>query len=99
MNRAIQFETPQAIWWIAILGGMGLTALLAFERSAFQWWSEWITTALSQSVFQWIFGLAILAHVGEALYALKLASTDKWRWTLQTFLLGYPSLSLLVKKQ
>lgn len=47
--------------------------------------------------------LAWLAHIGETLYAnslcsdLKLSSTSTTRWLAQTFLLGYPSLRLLIK--
>uniref|UniRef100_A0A087XGG7 Transmembrane protein 254 n=3 Tax=Poecilia TaxID=8080 RepID=A0A087XGG7_POEFO len=47
---------------------------------------------------------AVVVHVLEALYALKLCSdkginhpNTRWRWFVQTFLFGYASLGLLIK--
>lgn len=96
------FRSPHWFWWSIIPLGMTLTAWIAFCTLGYALWQTWITTALPQSLFQWIFWLALLTHVGEALYALQLArrisSAHVFRWTLQTFWLGYPSLSLLKKR-
>jgi hypothetical protein len=93
------FRIPHWGWWVAIIGGMGLTAWIGFSATGFGFWQDWITAALPQAIFQWIFWLAMLAHVGEGGYAFWLArrqnSPHALRWGLQTFMLGYPSLSLL----
>lgn len=99
MNR--NFRSPHWGWWISILSGMGLTAWIAFGTSGFALWSQWITRALPQTLFQWIFWLALLTHIVEGFYAWTLArrhfAAQSLRWGLQTFLLGYPSLSLLLE--
>jgi hypothetical protein len=47
---------------------------------------------------------AWIAHVGEAAYAysicrkLHLTNADTLKWTVQTFVLGFPSLGLLKAK-
>ena len=93
------FHVPHWGWWTSILIGLGLTAWIGFSSSGFALWQEWITTAIPQSVFQWTFWLAMLAHVGEGLYAVHLARKANrphvLLWGLQTFVLGYPSLTLL----
>lgn len=97
MDRSMRI--PHWGWWVAIIGGMGLTAWIGFSSSGFALWQQWVTTSMPQALFQWIFWLALLAHVGEAAYAIQLARSQKRRdlllWGLQTFILGYPSLRLL----
>eukprot|EP00871_Galdieria_phlegrea_P002381 jgi/Galph1/3143/GphlegSOOS_G1802.1 len=48
--------------------------------------------------------LAWLAHLLEALYAFRVClalggGNNSWKWTLQTFLVGFPSLSLLLAEK
>lgn len=93
------FRMAHGGWWVLIMGGMSLTAWIGFSTEGFALWQDWISTALPQTVFQWIFWLALLAHVGEGSYAVWLARSKNSRhpllWGLQTFMLGYPSLRLL----
>lgn len=90
---------PHPVWWIAIIGGMSLTAWIAFNATGYQLWSEAVTAYWPQGVFQWIFWLASAVHVLEAMYAYRLAQQSgigrAGTWTLQTLLLGYASLHLL----
>lgn len=49
-----------------------------------------------------VFFLAVAAHIGEGIYAWKLAKkvdpANSRGWFLQTFALGFPSLRLLLKR-
>lgn len=94
-------ERPHLAWWISILAGLGLCGLIGFHRASFEWWSEHVTTALSQSLIQGLFIGGVLLHVGEASYAARLASRlglDVPGWTFQTLVLGFPSLRLLLAR-
>lgn len=92
-------QRPHPGWWIAIVGGMSLTAWIAFSATGYQLWCEWATASLPQGVFQWIFWLASAVHLLEAAYAYHLAQRSGLRsagaWSLQTLVLGYASLHLL----
>jgi hypothetical protein len=73
----------------SVLQGINYYILIAFQ---------------SQFVLQVIFYLAVAAHVFEAFIALVLSLEMGCRstymyWTLQTLLLGYPSLRLLLIKR
>lgn len=98
-------ERPHLGWWISILFGMGLTSVLACSDRAYAVWAEHLGDWLPRSTIQKIFVVAWALHVGEALYARKLATElgygDEARrgWTVQTFLLGYPSLSKLIRRR
>ena len=96
----LQMERPKAIWWLLIVPPMTLLAVLSVSAQSVVWWREWSHLPLSQVVYQWIFVLSTVTHVAEASYAWRLASRGpqaplRFAWTLQTFLLGYPSLRLL----
>jgi Na+-translocating ferredoxin:NAD+ oxidoreductase RnfD subunit len=98
--RGDRVERPHVGWWVAILGGLGLTAVLAFHAGAYALWYRYVTTRLPRSVLATIFVCAYLVHLGEALYARALARRAGFHasargWMLQTFLLGFPSLRLL----
>jgi Ca2+/H+ antiporter len=58
---------------------------------------------LPQPLLLGVLVAALVAHVGEALHAAKLAqalgSTAVAGWALQTLLLGYPSLRLLLRRR
>ncbi len=101
--KADAVERPGAPWWIAILSGMGLLAVLALHAGAYAWWSEHVTKALSRPLLQWILAAAVLVHVGEGLQARRIAlrgglraSANGWFW--QTLLLGFPSMILLRRR-
>lgn len=103
MDGQATLERP-ALWcWAAVLGGMGMLGVLAFSAAAYAAWAEHVTGALSQGLLQWIFGVAVALHVGEAVIAHRLAcrmgderAAGAWFW--QTFCLGYFSLGLLRRR-
>jgi hypothetical protein len=88
-------ERPALGWWIAVGGGLGLLFFLAFTPAGR------LFPLLPRPLLRTIALIAIALHVGEAVYARKLAKEaglDVNGWTLQTLLLGYPSLRLLLKR-
>ena len=93
-------EHPALGWWVAILAGLATNAVVAFDSGAYAWWCTHVTPVLSQGVVQAIFIAAIVTHVAEATYALRLAQRNglgdrAGGWFVQTLLLGFPSLRLL----
>jgi hypothetical protein len=101
--QAARIERPRLGWWVTVLGGMVLLAVLAFDAGAYAVWCAHVTTALPQRLLQGIFIAALATHIAEAVYAFRLASRIGLRenaagWFLQTFLLGYPSLRLLRRR-
>ncbi len=98
-------ERPHFAWWVAIFGGMSLVSALACSERAYAAWAERAGGFLTR---QHIFGIFVFAwalHIGESLYAHKVARdlglSDEQRrgWTLQTFFLGYPSLGKLLRRR
>lgn len=100
MKNGVQI--PHWGWWVAILGGMGLTAWIGFTPAGYAFWCGQITERLPQVMFQWIFWLASAVHVLEALYAFYIARRNGIRqatgWSVQTLLLGFASLHLLKQR-
>jgi hypothetical protein len=93
-------ERPHIGWWVAILGGLGLNAAVAFDAGVYAWWCAHVTTVLPQGVVRAIFIAAVVTHVAEAAYAARLAQRSglgdsAGGWFVQTLLLGFPSLRLL----
>ena len=92
-------ERPPLGWWIAILGGLGINALVGFSDAAYAAWCTHVTTVLPQATIRNIFLVAVLVHAGEATYAWRLATQAGLQsasgWAMQTFLLGFPSLGRL----
>lgn len=91
-------ERPPLIQWIAVLGGLGLLGVLAFDRDAHDAWTSTVSPMLPQGVLRGIFWTALALHAGEAVHAYRFArkrDMDAAGWGLQTLLLGYPSLRLL----
>jgi hypothetical protein len=91
---------PHAGWWLAVVGGMAALGILAFHGSTYAFWQAQVTTLLSQTLLRRIFVAAVLTHLAEALYALRLAQrigdgATALGWFVQTLTLGYPSLRLL----
>lgn len=91
-------DRPALGWWLAVLGGFGLLAVVALSPAAYALWASRVTTALSRRLLVALLVVSIALHVGEALYARRLARTvglapAGWFW--QTLALGFPSLRLL----
>jgi hypothetical protein len=80
---------------------MTMLAVLAFDARSYTLWSRHVTSALPQGLLSGIFIAAVVTHLLEALYAWRLAqrhglTRSAAGWALQTFLLGYPSLRMLI---
>jgi hypothetical protein len=102
-TQAARIDRPHLGWWVSVLSGMVLLAVLAFDAGAYAVWCANVTTVLPQRLLQAIFIAALVTHLAEAAYAFRLASRSGLRedaggWFLQTFLLGYPSLRLLRRR-
>lgn len=95
-------KRPPLWQWAMVLGGLGLLGVLAFNTDAHRAWVHHISPMFSQSVLRAIAYPALAVHLGEAAYAAHIAQKhdlDTAGWTLQTFLLGYPSLRLLLEER
>ena len=98
-------ERPHVGWWVSILFGMGLVSALSCSERVYALWAQHLGDWLPRRAIQQIFVVAWALHVGEALYARKLAAElgysdeAKRGWTIQTFLLGFPSLSKLLRRR
>ena len=102
------FLVPSPIWWICVLGLMGILAAIAFTEESivndFPGLKEIKNCALfifrSQNNLKWIFWLANIVHVFESfvamIYCYQLECRTWYLWLIQTALLGFPSLNLLI---
>jgi len=102
-TRNEPIEHPHVGWWVSVLGGMGFLAVLAFNSGAYTLWCGLVTTALPQGLLRGIFIIAVLLHLGEGTYALRVAQraglgAQAVAWSVQTMLLGFPSLRLLLRR-
>lgn len=100
---ADQVERPHFIWWSSILFGMSLLAVLALSDDAYALWARRVTTLFPQPLLRVMLVGAVAAHVGEGLYAYRLAGRlglvgSQLGWAVQTLLLGFPSLRLLRRR-
>ncbi len=81
-------DRPAIGWWIAVLGGLALLAMVAWGFDVL--------------MLQRLFIASVFVHFAEALFAYRKASQAGLQtakgWFAQTFLLGYPSLRLLLKR-
>jgi|HubBroStandDraft_4_1064222.scaffolds.fasta_scaffold118517_2 hypothetical protein len=91
-------DRPALVWWVAIPSGMVLLGVLGFSAAAHARVGRFLPLP-SQGVLRAVLGAATLVHAGEAAYVYREAGrlglhASRGGWALQTFLLGYPSLSL-----
>ena len=101
-NAALR-ERVHLGWWVFVLGGMGLLALLAFDARAYALWCAVATPALRQTHLRGLLIVALLGHLAEAIYAFRVAHRaglqhEAVMWRVQTLAVGYPSLRLLVRR-
>lgn len=100
---ADRVDRPHWAYWTSILFGMSLLALLALHDDTYAAWCTHVTTVFSRPLLRVLLIGAVAAHVGEAAYAYSLASrarllNTRIGWTLQTLVLGFPSLRLLLRR-
>ena len=96
----MQMARPALVWWVLIVPAMAFLAILAASPALAAQWQSLSRTPFSHAAYQWLWWLAVLAHVAEAAYALSLAGRSaeaplRKQWALQTLILGFPSLLLL----
>jgi hypothetical protein len=107
------FQFAHYIWYVLILAGMILLGLVAFKTTDYTDSIhhmyllapvEWLALAIFRTRFnlQMIFYAAVGVHVFEGLYAYSIARSfcknTAELWLLQTTVLGFPSLRLLLDK-
>eukprot|EP00899_Mesostigma_viride_P010509 jgi/Mesvir1/1945/Mv22964-RA.1 len=107
--RGRTFLVPHLIWWLLIVAGMYLLYLCTFHKSwmlvrtpAYGWGGDVLEAAMGfPTTLVVIWWAAVCAHVAEAVVAYKVATSLGLRvsipWFLQTLVLGYPSLGLLLQ--
>ena len=103
MSESERVERPHLLWWVAIVGGLTILGLQGFSSSFYGWWIANVNALPAQSTMAWIFLLCIPIHVGEALYCWRLSNRlgtpdASTQWALQTFVIGFPSTRLLMKR-
>jgi hypothetical protein len=101
---ADQVERPHWAWWVSIGFGMSLLAVLSLSDAAYALWAGQVTTLFSQPLLRLILLCAVAAHLGEGLYAWQIAgqlglSASRGGWAVQTVMLGFPSLRLLLLRR
>ena len=92
---------PSLGWFILLDGGLIALAALSTSESLHAQVGEAAPMPLPpQSRLQKLLAAALLAHVGEGLIGARMASRrglPKRGWTLQSFVVGFPSLLQLRK--
>jgi len=107
-EQVTSIGVPSIIYWILIPVHLNILYLIAYypanEISSLLTFHIKLGYFLFRSRFllQIIFIIAVLLHFGEAIYAYSLCQKKGIRkpltillWTLQTFILGFPSLQKL----
>lgn len=97
-------DHPHVGWWVSILFGMSLLAVLALSQDAYALWAGRVTTIFSQPLLRLMLIGAVAAHIGEGLYAWTVAGrlglhASRLGWAAQTLILGFPSLRLLLVRR
>jgi len=103
MSHSEGVERPHVLWWVAILSGLTVLGLQGFSASFYGWWALHVNALPAQSIMAWMFLGCIPIHAGEAIYCWRLSQRigtpgASMGWALQTFLIGFPSTWLLMKR-
>ena len=98
-----RIELPHAIWWVVILGGIVVLALLAFHTTFYTWYAATFHPLPSQSILTWVLIALLPIHIFEAVYVVRIARKlglveSAPLWGLQTLVLGYPSTKLMLDR-
>jgi hypothetical protein len=104
--KPFPFKYASLMWYIFLPLGMFLNAFVAFYPIRSIKSPTFAVTFLSffyniQSAIAWIFYIAVLLHVLETIfvyfkYPKETSSNTRLQWSVQTFLLGFPSTSLFM---
>ncbi|XP_065197830.1 transmembrane protein 254-like [Sycon ciliatum] len=102
------FRVPSLIWFLLLDGGMALLTIITFRPELIPYSSLGkvlgpflVYVSGLHTLTLGIFYFAVVAHVGEALWALMLCRELNMTglvtamWTLQVFIVGFPALNLL----
>ncbi|HMI89431.1 MAG TPA: DUF4499 domain-containing protein [Polyangiaceae bacterium] len=103
MTQSQKVARPHLLWWVAIVGGLTVLGLQGFSAAFHAWWSAHVNALPAQSTMAWIFLACIPIHLGESLYCWRLSNRigtpdASAAWALQTFVIGFPSTWLLMKR-
>lgn len=103
MNQSEKVERPHPLWWVAIVGGLTILGFQGFNSDFYAWWVAHVNPLPAQSTMAWISLAIIPIHVGEAIYCWRLSNRlgtpgASAGWALQTFVIGFPSTRLLMKR-
>jgi Domain of unknown function (DUF4499) len=104
MSQSDKVDRPHPLWWVAIVGGLTILGLQGFSPAFYGWWVTQVNALPAQSTMAWIFLACIPLHVGEAIYCWRLSNRlgtpgASAQWALQTFVIGFPSTWLLMKRR
>ena len=110
-RNAHYYRCPHILWWVSISSGMTIIFLQSFSLVDAEKSPAFYSFLLRSSLFLFrsvtgiriVFALACATHVVEAMIALYVMSGRGythtwWLWGIQTLLLGYPSLRLLLAR-
>lgn len=106
-KQAKDLMSPELHFGIAVIVGMMVLFGCAFVPPPFMGIFEWVRPVAfflfrSQRMIQAAFVIACLVHLGEGVYAWRLASrvdpANAKGWFWQTSALGFPSLRLLLRR-
>nr|CDJ80798.1 transmembrane protein C10orf57 homolog isoform [Haemonchus contortus] len=101
------FRSPAFYWYLIILPALGINFLAFYSPKLLREYVPLIgpMAAYIGTHYHWITVytnvFALVAHVGESLYALYLCTKLKFslscsaKWVVQTFLVGFASLGIL----
>ena len=103
MSQSEKVERPHILWWVSIVGGLTILGLQGFSDTFYAWWVAHVNALPAQGTMAWIFLALIPIHVGEAIYCWRLSNRlgtpgASVQWALQTFVIGFPSTWLLMKR-
>lgn len=90
-------DRPAWPWWVAVVGGLAATAVVAFTPSLEAPLSV-VPGTLDQGLLRIVFVAAVISHVAQGLHGLRLAvavGLSGAGWGAQGFLLGFPSTRAL----
>lgn len=93
MRSGPSFARPHLAWFAVLDGGVAALTVLSASEDAYAAAAE-VAPLPSRTNLQRLLGITVVLHVGEALYAARLArrhGLPAGRWARQTLVVGFPS--------